>query len=129
MKNTLIAILDSRNGVRFLMLVAVLSLSAGVTLRSAASTPAVAVNLVNNSGWEIRALYLSPAYNDNWGPDQLNGAVINPGGTYTLSYSWNQPTVKIIAEDSDGCFLSTTVEATGNSDWTLTNSSPRNCGG
>src|SRR6266550_2153094 len=98
MKNTLMAILDSRYGFRLLMLLAVLSLFAGVTLRSAASTPAVAVNLVNNSGLEIRGLYLSPADNENWGPDQLNGTVISPGGTYTLSYSWSQPTVKIIAE-------------------------------
>ena len=128
MKNTLIAIRDSRNGVRLLMLVAMLSLCAGVTLRSAASTPAAAVNLVNNSGLEIRALYLSPAGNDNWGPDQLNGAVISPGGTYTLSYSWNEPTVKIVAEDSDGCFLTTTVDAAGNSAWTITSNSQRNCG-
>jgi hypothetical protein len=128
MKNTLIAIRDSRNVVRLLMLVAMLSLCAGVTLRSAASTPAVAVNLVNNSGLEIRALYLSPADNDNWGPDQLNGAVISPGGNYTLSYSWDQPTVKIIAEDSDGCFLTTTVDAAANSVWTITSNWPRNCG-
>ena len=128
MKNTLIAIRDSRNGVRLLMLVAVLSICAGVTLRSSASTPSVDVNLVNNSGVEIRALYLSPADNDNWGPDQLNGAVISPGGTYTLSYSWNNPTVKIIAEDSDGCFLTTTVDAAANFTWTITSNSLRNCG-
>ena len=128
MKNTLIAIRDSRCGFRLLMLVALLSLFAGGTLRSAASTPAVGVNLVNNSGLEIRALYLSPADNDNWGPDQLNGAFISPGGTYIFNYSWDQPTVKIIAEDSDGCFLTTTVDAAANSAWTITSNSPRNCG-
>jgi hypothetical protein len=129
MKNRFAAILNSKNGLRFAIFVAVLGALCTLTLRSAASTPMVAVNITNNSGWEIRALYLSPANSDDWGPDQLNGAVISPGGTYTLSYSWDQPSVKIIAEDKDGCFLSNTVDATSNSEWTISNNSPRNCGG
>lgn len=129
MKSRFTAILNLKSSIRLVLVVAVLASVCALTLPSAASTPLAAVTITNNSSWEIRGLYLSPANSNNWGPDQLNGAVINPGGTYTLSISWDQPTVKIIAEDKDGCFLSTTVDATTNSEWTITSSSARNCGG
>ena len=87
------------------------------------------MTISNNSGWELRYIYLSPADNDNWGDDQLNGTIISPGTTRALNVSWEQPTVKLIAEDQDGCFMTTTVDAASNSEWTITNSSQRNCGG
>lgn len=122
------AIVNSRNHFRLGIVAAVLFVLGAMTFSSAASTPLTAINITNDSQWEIRAIYLSPADSDDWGPDQLNGAVISPGATYTLSISWDQPTVKIIAEDKDGCFLTNTVDATTNSEWTITNSSGRNCG-
>ena len=42
--------------------------------------------------------------------------------------SWDQSTVKLVAEDQDGCFLTTTVEATGNPVWTITSEVTRDCG-
>jgi hypothetical protein len=120
---------NHRTALRMLVALTAVALLAGVAFRSAAATSLATVNVVNNSSLEIRALYLSPADNDNWGGDQLNGAMIAPGASYTLSYSWDQPTVKIVAEDKDGCFLINTVDATANSDWTITDSWPRNCGG
>jgi len=117
------------NGVRFMMLAAVVLAIGATALSSHASAPTAAVNIVNDSGFEIRAIYLSPADSDDWSGDQLGGAVIAPGSSYTLSISWNQPTVKLVAEDKDGCFLSSTVDATSNSEWTITNQSSRNCGG
>jgi hypothetical protein len=122
-------ILKSKNSVRLLIIIALLSTVSMVSLRSQASTPLATVTISNNSAWEIRGLYLSPVDNDNWGSDQLNGSVISSGGTYTLNVSWSQPTVKIVAEDQDGCFLTTIVDATGNSEWTITSNASRNCGG
>ena len=123
------AILSSGKLVRVVMLAAVICTLSAMTLRSAASSqPLSAVTISNESQWEIRALYLSAADDDNWGADQLNGAVIAPGSSYTLSISWSQPTVKIVAEDKDGCFITTTVDATTNSAWTINSSSARNCG-
>ena len=121
--------INSKNIIRLLMLVAVFCAVGMMALRSQASTPRATVTISNNSGWELRYIYLSPADNDNWGDDQLNGTIIGPGTTRELSVSWDQPTVKLIAEDQDGCFLTTTVDASANSAWTITNSSPRNCGG
>ncbi len=127
MQTTLI--INSKNIIRLLMLVAVFCALGMMGLRSQASTPQATVTISNNSGWELRYIYLSPTDNDNWGDDQLNGTIISPGTTRALNVSWEQPTVKLIAEDQDGCFLTTTVDAASNSEWTITNSSQRNCGG
>lgn len=122
------ALLSSKTRFRFLMLVAVFgALSTLTPLSGAAPTP-LTITVVNNSGWEIRSLYLSPVNNDNWGPDQLNDSSISPGATRTLNVSWDQSTVKLIGEDQDGCFLYKTVEASGNPVWTIPSDATRNCG-
>ena len=128
---TSIAILNSRNVIRLTLLLALLcSLGAIQLFSGAQAAPATTtITIVNNSRWEIRHLYLSPADNDNWGPDQLNDSSIIPGSTRTLNVSWDQPTVKLVSEDQDGCFLSTTVDATGSANWTITNDAVPNCGG
>lgn len=121
-------LLNSKTPIRFLMLVAVLSTLAALTPLATATAPPLTITVVNNSGWEIRYLYLSPASSDNWEPDQLNDSSISPGATRTLNVSWDQSTVKLVAEDQDGCFLSTTVEATGNTVWTIASNATRDCG-
>lgn len=128
MRNLRDALLSSRTYFRFLILVAVFSALAAVTQLSTATAPSVTINVVNNSSLEIRRLYLSPVNNDNWGPDQLNGSSISPGVTRNLNVAWDQSTVKLVAEDQDGCFLNTTVEATGTQVWTITSDINRDCG-
>jgi hypothetical protein len=128
MRNLSDALLNSKIHFRLLMLVAVVFTLAALTPLSSASAPSLTITVVNNSGWEIRHLYLSPADNDNWGPNQLNESSISPGATRTLNVSWDQSTVKLVAEDQDGCFLSSTVNVASNIEWTITNDSPRNCG-
>jgi hypothetical protein len=112
----------------FLLLVLVALICTAGSLTSFASAPPLTISVVNNSNWEIRHLYLSSANNDNWGADQLGGSSIGHGATRTLNVSWEESTVKLIAEDQDGCFLTTTVEASGNPAWTITADTPRNCG-
>ena len=97
-------------------------------LTSLASAP-LTITVTNNSSWEIRHLYLSSASNDNWGPDQLDNSSINPGNSHTLNVSWDQSTVKLIGEDQDGCFVSTTVNASGSASWTIDSNATRHCGG
>ncbi len=125
MRNLRDALLNSRTCFRVLMLVAMLST---LTPLSATTAPPLTIKVVNNSSWEIRRLYLSPVDNDNWGPDQLNESSISPGTTRNLNVSWDQSTVKLVAEDPDGCFLSTTVDATGTPVWTITSDTTRDCG-
>lgn len=123
------AILNTKIGFRLSLLVAVLCLLGTMTFLSGATATTTSITVVNNSGWEIRHVYLSPANNDNWGPDQLGeGGVIASGQSFTLSVTWDQPTVKVITEDQNGCFLSSTVSATGNAVLTITNDATPDCG-
>lgn len=88
------------------------------------------ITVTNNSSREIRYLYLSPVDQDNWGADQLNGASLNNGQSVTLSdVSCSGSEIKVIGEDRDGCFLYSVVSCTGNAQWTVTNSTPADCGG
>lgn len=127
MKTLRDSIPNSKFYFRFVMLLAVLGTAAALTPVSPA-TAQLTISVVNNSQWEIRHLYLSPADNDNWGADQLNESSISSGATRTLSVSWEQSSVKLVAEDQDGCFMETTVAASGNPVWTITNNAARNCG-
>ena len=127
MKTLRDGVLNSEIYSRFLMLVAVLGIIAALVPHSLATAPAVTITVVNNSGWEIRNLYLSPPNTDDWSGNQLNG-YISPGTTRAVDISWNQGTVKLVAEDQDGCFLYKTVEASGNPVWTITSDATRDCG-
>jgi hypothetical protein len=117
---------DMKN-LRISLLVLVAFICAG-SLTSFASAPSVTITVTNNSSRDIRHLYLSPANNDNWGPDQLGNSAIGSGSSRQLNVSWEEATVKLVAEDQDGCFLSTTVAASGESAWTIDNNTSRNCG-
>jgi hypothetical protein len=122
-------IFNASNGIRLAMLAAALWTIGTVALLSATPAATTTLTVVNNSTHEIHRLYLSPTDSNLWGPDQLNESYISPGATRTLNVTWEQPTVKVVAEDEDGCFLDTTVEATGNPVWTITSDATRNCGG
>jgi hypothetical protein len=127
MRNPLAANSNSRNCFRVLVLAFVLCALGAMTMLSAATVPSSAITIVNNSSWEIHHLYLSPVDNEAWGPDQLS-QTINPGATITLNVSWDQPTVKLVSEDQNGCFLDKTIDATSNGSWTITNDATPNCG-
>ena len=128
MRNLRDALLNSKIYFRFVMLVAGLGMLAALSPLSTATAPTLTISVVNNSQWEIRHLYLSPANNDDWGADQLNQSSISAGATRNLNVSWDQSTVKLVAEDQDGCFMSTTVEASGSPVWTIASDATRNCG-
>lgn len=117
----------SRNSLRFVVLVLMLGMVAILTPLSRATAPALSLSVVNNSQQEIQHLYLAPAGTDNWGADQL-GSPIAPGVTRTLNVSWEQSTVKLVAEDEEGCFMTTTVDANGSAEWTISGSTARDCG-
>ena len=99
-------------------------------LLSAAHVPTASITIVNNSGREIRHVYLSPPDQNNWGSDQLVNSVIPPnGGSFTLSnVSCGGANIKVIAEDQDGCFSYEIVSCSDNATWTITSSTARDCG-
>jgi hypothetical protein len=102
---------------------------ASLSYAAAAGAPTTAVNIVNNSSSEIRNVYASPPDSDNWSNDLLGESSIAPGQSTTLSnISCAAQQVKVIAEDQDGCFLSTVVACGQNTTWTIVNETARDCG-
>ena len=97
---------------------------------STARMPTTSVNIVNNSSKEIRNVYLSHVNVDDWGGNQLGeGATIAPGQSFALSnVACDQGQVKVIAEDADGCFISTVLTCGSSTTWTITNDTARDCG-
>jgi hypothetical protein len=114
----------------FLFALAALS-SARAPVTTSVNPVTTSVNIVNNSSREIRSVYLSHVNADDWSDNQLgNGAVIAAGQSYSLSnVACDQQQVKLIGEDQDGCFLSTTVSCGESATWTVTNDTARDCGG
>jgi hypothetical protein len=127
MKNTS-GILNSRKCLRIVLAAAVLCTSSTVFWIYGASLQSVQLTIVNNSAKDIRYLYLSPAENDNWGPDQLNNSGIGAGARRTVQFTWEPATIKLVAEDQDGCFLTKTVTVSSSIEWMITSDTPRNCG-
>jgi hypothetical protein len=99
-------------------------------LLSQAHAPSSTITIVNNSSREIRHVFLSAPDSNDWGSDQLMNSTISPnGGSVTIgSVSCNGSTVKVIAEDQDGCFIYKVVSCSENVTWTITNSDSRDCG-
>jgi hypothetical protein len=99
-------------------------------LLSAARVSSTAITIVNNSSHEIRHVYLSPPETNNWGPDQLVNSVIAPdGGAVTISgANCAGSGIKVIAEDSDGCFMYQVVQCSETVTWTIAANTTRDCG-
>lgn len=97
---------------------------------SKAYAPTTSITIVNNSDHEIRHVFLSAPDQNNWGPDQLGSSVISAnGGSFTISnVSCNGPSIKVIAEDREGCFFYQVVSCSDNATWTITNSATPDCG-
>jgi hypothetical protein len=99
-------------------------------LLSKAHAPSTAITIVNNSSREVRHLYLSAPDSNNWGSDQLVNSVIAPnGGSFTINnVSCGGSSIKVIAEDQDGCFSYQVVSCSENATWTITSGTTRDCG-
>jgi hypothetical protein len=118
----------TRNLRRLIIVCVALCACAALPLLSSARSSS-STNIVNNSSRRIVHLYLSHVNADDWSGDQLGGAIIDHGQSFNFSnYACDQQQIRLIGEDQDGCFLSTTV-ACGSSDiWTITNDTVADCG-
>ncbi len=98
--------------------------------QSGAYAPTTAITITNNSNREIRHVFLSAPDQNNWGSDQLGNSVIAAnGGSFTVgNVSCNGPSIKVIAEDHDGCFFYQVVACSENASWTISASDSPDCG-
>jgi hypothetical protein len=102
---------------------------ASMPFLSRARTVSTSVNIVNNSGRGILNVYSSHINADDWGSNLLGEATIAAGQSYNLTnVTCDQQQVKIIAEDQDGCFLTTVVNCGEAMTWTITSNTARDCG-
>jgi hypothetical protein len=94
-----------------------------------AATPAAAssITITNGSSRALDGVYLAATAQSTWGDDLLDGAIIAPGEVWTASASC-QGVVVVIAEDIGGCFLSQSIACGADATWTITGSTPRDCG-
>jgi hypothetical protein len=99
-------------------------------LLSNAHAPATALTIANNSNREIRRIYFSPPDSNNWGSDQLGGSVISAnGGSVTISnVSCSGASIKVIAEDHEGCFFYQVVSCSESVTWTIASNATPDCG-
>lgn len=112
--------------VTFLIALGLLTIAAA---SGAGRTTSSTITVVNNSTLEIRHLYLSPTDSDNWGSDRLGDSSIAPAGSFALSdVSCEQGSIKVIAEDQNGCFFYNTTTCTADSTWTIAANATPDCG-
>ena len=102
--------------------------AASVPLLSTAQ-PATSVNIVNNSSRTISQVYLAAVGSDDWSGNQLGSSVIAAGQSLNLNnFACDQQQIRVIGEDQDGCFVSTTISCGESTTWTITNDTSRDCG-
>ena len=95
---------------------------------SRAGSADTAVNIVNNSGRDIRNVYVSHVDADDWSNDLLDAKISSGQSRNVTGIQCDSQQMKVIAEDQDGCFLSTVVQCGTSGSWTITNDTPRDCG-
>jgi hypothetical protein len=122
--------LAHQRGYRVAILLGVMfSVVAAAPLFTSACRPSTSITVTNNSNREIRHIYFSPTDQENWGPDQLNGSSIAPGGSRTVNEAaCSSGSIKVIAEDQNGCFLYQVVSCGADSSWSISNDAVPDCG-
>lgn len=118
----------SRGAIIASFVVIALCAFATLPLLSQARPDGVSVVITNDSNRGIRNVFFSPVENDNWGDNQLV-RVITPGQSATVTANeCPGPNIKVIGEDTDGCFITVVVACGGSAEWTVTDNSGRDCG-
>ena len=89
-------------------------------------------NLVvtNKSKWAVHQMYLSPANDNQWGPDQLASATIEPGAKFTLNkIPCDTYDIRVVDEDGDECIIKGEKFCSNNVTWDLTDQELLGCEG
>jgi len=110
---------------------ALLALAAGI-LAGPAPTPAaptITLTISNTGARVIDGVYFSLYTDRGWGDDVLDGnALATGGGIVVPDVPCTTASIVAIAEDEAGCFLYQTLSCASDATWTITSSSPRDCG-
>jgi hypothetical protein len=103
-------------------------LGIGLAVRARTSNT-ISVTITNHSNREVRHVYVAAGDPNNWGPDQLHGSIPS-GGSATLSdVGCDAASVRVIAEDNNGCFVYYNAACDANQTWEITDAATPDCGG
>jgi hypothetical protein len=115
--------------VAILAAVAILAI-ATMPIHSSAQKKRATITIKNKTDWDIHHLYLTPADDDHWGPDQLGDDIIKSGSSYTIkNIPCDSYDIKIIDHDGDACVIEDIDLCKDDSIWTLTNKELLKCQG
>jgi hypothetical protein len=77
-----------------------------LALCTVSAADAASIEIRNKSSWDLHYLYVGPAGDPDWGPDQLGDQVILSGETFTLSrIACGRYDLQLIDEDGDACAI------------------------
>ena len=103
-----------------------LALAVSVPLFAA---PKSSVKIINGSKWDVHHLFISPASQDHWGPDQLEDNIIQAGASFTINgIPCDEYDVKVVDEDGDECVIEA-VKLCSDHYWKITDEDLLECEG
>ena len=113
---------------RFCALLAVAMLATLGRAAQAGDTSDVTLN--NESDVAIYHMFLSPADQESWGPDQLRDHVVGPGEKALLSnVPCNDYHLKLVDEDGDECVVNAPNVCGQNQQWNISHDELMACEG
>jgi len=105
-----------------------LSLVLATTIGASSAEKTSDVTVVNQSAWDIHHFFLSPADQNEWGPDQLGDLVIGTGDSFQLqSVPCNEYDVRLVDEDGDECIVAAVDVCGSNETWEITSDDLLEC--
>jgi hypothetical protein len=106
-----------------------LVLLAAIALPAFAAKKAT-VKVINQSKWEIHHLFISPAAEEEWGPDQLEDEILAKGDSITITnIPCDEYDVKVVDEDGDECIIEAADLCGDSSFWKITDKDLLECEG
>ncbi|HEX6088369.1 MAG TPA: hypothetical protein VF266_27810 [Thermoanaerobaculia bacterium] len=88
------------------------------------------VKVINQSKWEIHHLFISPASEEDWGPDQLEDEILTKGDALTITQiPCDSYDIKVVDEDGDECIIEAVDLCRDNSFWKITDKDLLECEG
>jgi len=95
----------------------------------ATSAFALQLQVINKSKTSVHHLYVSPANQKAWGPDQLGDAAVEPGSQFNLhGIEAGTYDVKLVAEDGTECEVDG-ADIDGSKEWVITEHMLDKCSG
>ncbi len=99
-------------------------------LSTSAFAKKATVKVINQSKWEIHHLFISPASQEEWGPDQLEDEILVKGQSITITnIPCDKYDVKVVDEDGDECIIEEADLCRDASYWKITDKDLLECEG